>query len=271
MQEEIYFRASGIGALMVEGKGSSITEKQLELLNDLTAKDKRTTKQNAELERLIAKRDAPPELSETAKSFIKKMWLKNEKGFYKELNSRPIEKGLVNEQDGLEMVSEIEGDFFVKNDERVYKNNITGECDVIIERDGKRIVKDIKCSWDAETFMNACLNSTYEYQGIAYMYLYDADEFHLHYCLTDCPEHLYQNEVWKLKNRFNIIDQDDPSIKPLFDQLRRNLIYSDNPSYTLDERVKTYVIKRDKEKEAALLAKIGPALEYYNSITLNGI
>lgn len=270
MEEEIYFRASGIGALLTEGRGACITDKQLELLNQLQAKEKRTVKQQEELDRLIAKRDAPPELSETAKTFIKQIWLHNEKGFYKELTTPKIEKGLLNEQDGLQLVSEVENDFYVKNEERKYKGNITGECDVIIERDGKRIIKDIKCSWDPSTYMNGEMSLIYEYQGRAYMYLYDADEFHLHYCLTDCPEHLYRGEIYKLKNRYGIIDEDTPDVKPLFDQLKRNLIFSDNPAYTVEERVKTFIIHRDKEKEELLLSKIGPAIEYYKTLTLNG-
>jgi len=268
-EEEIFFRASGLGALMVEGRGKVLTEKQAETLKELQEKPKRTEKQQATLDDLIAKRDAPPELSATAKDFIKKMWLLNEKGFYEELSSKAVQKGLFNEQDGLELVSEVEDNFYIKNSERRYLNNVTGECDINVMINGRRVIKDIKCSWSPKTFMGGDLSTLYEYQGIAYMYLYDADEFHLHYCLTDCPAHLYEAEVWKLKNKFNVIDPDDEDVKPLFDQLHRNLIFSDNPAYTKEERVKTFVIHRDKDKEAALLAKIPPAIAYYKSLTLN--
>lgn len=270
MKKEIFFRASGIGALMTEGKGKTLTEKQAVTLQELQDKPKRTEKQQATLEELIAKRDAPPELSVTAKSFIKEMWLLNEKGFYEELGTKAVQKGLFNEQDGLELVSEVEGNFYVKNTERKYKNGVTGECDINVVINGRRVIKDIKCSWSPKSFMAGDLSTLYEYQGIAYMYLYDAEEFHLHYCLTDCPPHLYEAEVWKIKNRYNIIDDEEEEVaKPLFEQLKRNLIFSDNPAYTQEERVKTFIIQRDKDKEAALLAKIPQAVEYYNSLTLN--
>lgn len=282
MSQEILFRASGIGALMVEGRGATITENQLATLNDFEDRirnnGKPLTEKQAELYyELKAKRDAPPQLSDTAKRFIESMWLMNKKGFYEELKNKQVMKGLHNEDDGLGLVSEVEGEFYIKNDKRITKLNITGECDVDWQflnkatGETKRIIKDIKCSWSPKTFMSGDFNTIYEWQGRAYMHLYDADEFHLHYTLTDCPAHLFENEIWKLKNRYGIIDTDDEAVKPLFDQLRRNLIFSDNPAYTVEERVKTFKITRDLEKEKALLAKIPLAVDYYNSITLNQI
>lgn len=274
MSEEILFRSSGIGALMVEGRGTVITENQLATLNDFEDRirnnGKPLTEKQAELYyELKAKRDAPPQLSDTAKRYIEKMWLFNKKGYYQELKNKQVMKGLLNENDGLELVSEVEGEFYLKNKDRVTIGNITGECDVNVVKNGKRIIKDIKSSWNPETFMAGDFNTIYEWQGRAYMHLYDADEFHLHYTLTDCPPHIFEDEVWKLKNRYGIIDIEEESVKPLFDQLRRNLIFSDNPAYTKEERVKTFTITRDLEKEKALLAKIPLAIEYYNKIKLN--
>lgn len=273
---ELLIRASGIGALLTESRGASITENQLATLNDFEQRIREGKKPLTEPQRktyleLKAKRDPPPQLSDTAKSFLESTWLMNKKGFFEELNNKEVLKGLYNEDDGLGLVSFVEDDFYVKNTERITKENITGECDINVVLNGVRVIKDIKSSWNPKTFMNGELTSIYEWQGRAYMYLYDADEFHLHYTLTDCPPHLYESEIWKLKNRYGIIDTEDESTKPLFEQLKRNLIFSDNPSYTKEERVKTFKIKRDLEKEKLMLSKIPLAVEYYNSITLNQI
>lgn len=275
-QEKILFRASGFGALMTEGKGQSLTENQAKLLEDFEKRKNGegkplTEKQNEEYERLLKIKNAPPQLSETAKRFVEEMWLLNKKGFYEGLDNRYIGKGLHNEEDGIELVSDVEGNFYIKNTERITKGNLTGEADIVTEIDGKRIIKDIKSSWNPKTFMNGDLSNLYEYQGRCYMYLYNADEFHLHYTLTDCPPHLYENEIWKLKNRYGIIDIEEENVKPLFDQLRRNLIFSDNPAYTKEERVKTFVIKRDREIELKMLEKLPLAISYYLSIRLNQI
>lgn len=281
--DEIYFRASGAGALMVEGRGSVLTELQSQKILDLTyekttglngkgTKVKWTETKQEELDKLIAKRDAPPQLSDTAKRFIEKMWLQNEKGFYKELTAAPIVKGLFVEQDSLNLLSEVEGEFYAKNTERLCKDNLTGEPDVIFETaDGKRIIKDVKSSFDPITFMSGDLSTLYEWQGRIYCYLFDADEFHLHYCLVDCPDFMFEDESYYLRKRLNVIDSEAPEVKPLFDQLRRNMIFSDNPAYTPEERVKTFKVLRDKEIEKKLLEKIPLAIEYYNSIKLNQI
>jgi len=275
MNERILFRSSGIGALMVEGRGATITDNQLYTLTEfedrIRGNGKPLTEKQTELyKELKAKRDAPPQLSDTAKRYIESMWLFNKKGYYEELKNKQVMKGLQNEDSGIGLVSDVENlPFTMKNTERVTVGYITGECDINCIIQGKKVIKDIKCSWSPKTFMAGDLNTIYEWQGRAYMYLYDADEFHLHYALTDCPDNLFENEIWKLKNRYGIIDIDDEAVKPLFDQLRRNLIFSDNPAYTKEERVKTFIIQRDLDKEKALLAKIPMAVEYYHSITLN--
>lgn len=301
MEKQILFRASSFGNLMTESKGNTITENQLKEIDSLTLemetglnsngnKVKWTDKKSDELNKLIAKRDLPPELSETAKSEVKKIWRQIEKGFIKELNNKYVMKGLFCEQDGIKIVSDIEDKFYIKNTERITKGNLTGEADVIhIYKsfdelpewrkkldDGNtkyplKVIKDIKCSYDLETFMNAVFNLIYKTQGDCYLYLYDADEFHLHYCLVDCPPHIYQDEIWKIKNKYGITDPDTPEAKPLFDQLKRNLIYSDNPNYTDEERVKSFFTRRDKIQEEKILNKIPMALAFYETITTNKV
>jgi hypothetical protein len=273
--EKILFRSSGIGALMTEGRGLVLTENQKQTLADYKLRNSGegkplTDKQQIDFELLLSKENAKPTLSDTAKSFIEKTWLFNEKGFYEELSSKYVEKGNFNEDDGIVLVSEIENSIYEKNAERKTEGNITGEADIFCKINGVKVIKDIKSSWSPLTFMNGELSTIYEWQGRAYMYLYDADEFHLHYTLTDCPLHILENEKWKLRNKYSILDDENPTMQRLFKQLEQNLIFS-NGNYTKQERVKTFKITRCKEKEELLLSKIPMAVEYYNSITLNQI
>lgn len=274
--EKILFRSSSFGNLMVENKDCNITEKQAETIKDFSGRLKLTANQTEELARLIAKRDAPPDLSATAKEEVEKIWRLIEKGYADDLDSKFLTKGLLNEQDGIGMVSLLEDDFYVKNNERITVDHLTGECDVLVK--DKRIVKDIKCSWDLKTFMKAKLSKLYEYQGRCYMMLYDCDEFHLHYCLTDTPEHIIENECKKAYFKYY-----DPNLSPadmeifeqnialLQQQIRNNLTYTESGKYTEAERVKTFIVKRDKEIEKKMLDKIPLALEYYKTITTNNI
>jgi len=273
--EKILFRASGLGALMTEGRGLVLTDNQKQTLADYKLRDAGegkplTDKQKIDFELLLSKENAKPMLSDTAKSFIQRTWLMQEKGFYEELTSKYVEKGNFNEEESILLVSEVESNFYEKNTERKTINHITGEADIICYIDGKKIIKDVKSSWSPMTFMNGDLNTIYEWQLRTYLYLYNADEAHLHYVLTDCPAHILENEKWKLRNKYGILDDENPIMQRLFKQLEQNLVFS-NGNYTKHERVKTFKITRDKEKEELLLSKIPMAVEYYNSITLNQI
>jgi hypothetical protein len=281
-KNKILFRASGIGALMTEGRGLVLTENQKSTLQDYKLRSlpdgkPLTDKQKIDFELLLSKENAKPELSDTAKRFIEQMWLLNEKGFYQDLSNKYVAKGNFNEDDGIVLVSEIENSMYHKNTERKTFENITGECDIFDIIDGKRIIKDIKSSWSPLTFMSSGLSSLYEWQGRTYMMLYDAEEFHLHYTLTDTPRHLVEKE--KEREFYKYFDKSmteseleslELMLLPIYEQIESNMSFS-NGNYSKEERVKTFKITRCKEKEKQLLEKIPIAIEYYEKIKLNQI
>lgn len=287
--EEILFRASGSGALMTNKQGAGITEVQLarieELLNEkfhgVNAYGNKVkfdgTKKPEELQGLIDKRDAPPELSETAKAFVRKIWLQQEKGVYIDIKSKFLEKGLYREEDAITLLTEVDGVFYVKNEERRCNADHTGECDIYKEFSDKKIVIDTKCSWNPETFMAAEADANYEWQGRVYMELWDADEFHLKFCLIDAPEHMVQKEKDQAKWKYFSGDMSDEELdafekmmEPIYDQIDRNMVYSTNPAFTKEECVKTFVFYRDKSKMEEMAQRVKIARDYYKTITLNG-
>lgn len=280
--ENILFRASGIGSLMIEGRGLVLTELQKTKLEEYKKRNSGdgkplTDTQKNEFEVLLSKENAKPELSDTAKRFVEKMWLLNEKEFYQDLENKYVDKGNFNEDDGIVLVSEVENLMLHKNIIRKTIGNITGECDCIEVINGKKVVKDIKSSWSPVTFMAGDLNTIYEWQGITYMYLYDADEFHLHYTLTDTPRYLIEKEKERQFYKYfdkmmtdSELEELELKLLPVYEQIEKNMSFSDG-NYTKQERVKTFKIIRDKEKEKLLLEKIPMAIEYYKSIKLNQI
>jgi hypothetical protein len=287
--DEILFRASGSGALMTQKQGTGITENQLKEIDDLL-KMKLTglnangnkvkwegTAKPQDLQNLIDKRDAPPELSDTAKAFVRKVWLRNEKGIVKDIKSKFLDKGTFNEEEAITLISDVDDETYFKNDERRQNDDHSGECDVIKEINGKRVVHDVKCSWDAETFLNSKPSTDYEWQGRIYMELWDADEFQLRYCLVDCPDHLVAKEkeyAWRKYYSDSMTTEEEATLltmmQPIEDQIDRNLIYSTSDKFTKEERVKTFIFSRDKSKMAEMKEAVKLAREYYKTITLNG-
>jgi len=285
-KEEIYFRSSSAGKIMTDAQGSQLTENQLKTLKEYQERTRLALSGNAkpltenmknDMLDWQARKDAPFQLSETAKGAVEDVWRFNEKGYFQQIESKYTDKGIFGEEFGFNMLTEVDGRFYTKNTKRIFKDNRTGEFDNMFTLDGKKIIQDVKCCWDTKTFMNSDFSKDYEWQGRDYMDLAEADEFWLRYCLVDCPEHLYEKEKDKIffkyySNSMTDVEQSDleKQLEPLFQQLRRNLIYTDNPAYTLEERVKTFKITRDDLIHAKYTKRIPACLDYYQTIKLNG-
>lgn len=260
----------------------TLTPKQMaerdEFKSRLTRKKTLSKTQEERLASLIAKRDAEPELSVGAKTYIKDVWLWYEKKFREDISSKQTRKGQQAEEDGINLISYVDGVPYGNNNNnpnggRITKGHLTGACDVntffkIVDR---RIIDDIKASWNPKTFMSTNYSTLEEWQGRAYLYLYDADIFRLRRVLVDCPPDVYAEEFRKFCWLNNIIDDQLEEYKPLIDQFNANFLYEDSGNYTKEERVKTFAFQRDEKLEEILLKSIDLAVEYYQTITLNMI
>jgi hypothetical protein len=280
MESEIYFRSSASGDIMTNGQGTVVTENQLATIKDYETRlregGKLTANQKDDLQKYKAKRDTPFQLSDTAKQAVDDVWLWHEKQFRKEIKSPYLDKGIFGEEIGLSLATEVDGRFYEKNTKRVYRDNRTGEWDNKFTLNGKKIIQDIKCCWDTKTFKNSGWKKDYDWQGRDYMDLGDADEFWLRYCLVDCPPHLLAREKerkWREYYDNTMSDEEvqmlSEKVEPLLAQIERNLVYSNNPSYTIEERVKTFKITRDDLIHKQYTDRIPYCLDYYKTIKLN--
>lgn len=268
--KDLIFRASEGGKLSGEAKGTTITEKQLERIEELEIKVKSrqtlTPKQREELKTNKMKRDAPSELGEGAKSYVNDLWLYHEKGYRKMIKSKYLDKGLYAEDEAISLCSEVDGIFYTKNTTRKKNAFFTGEVDIYKKIKSSKVIQDTKCSYDPSTFFADDIGSLWRYQGDIYMELWNADEFWLRKCLIDCPPHIYEKEKYFLKSAYNILDEDVEEVRPLFDQLDRNLIYSNNPKWSKEERVRTFKFERSPERFEYLMEKVPLAREYYDKL-----
>ena len=128
-----------------------------------------------------------------------KAYIEQRKGRTKEIKAKYLEKGNYNEPVAIDLVNEVLGTSFVKNQIRLTNEWITGECDV----EDTDEITDIKCSWDYFTFTDAIGGSgtDYEFQLVGYMELYNKPKSRVIYCLTDMPYHLLNKELEKEANR----------------------------------------------------------------------
>lgn len=128
-------------------------------------------------------------LSVGAKTCVEKLAKQLVYGYEEQMSSKYTEKGLLVEDQSIQLYNEVFFTNYEKNTERRTSHWITGECDIATP---KRII-DIKSPWSLQTFpatIAAGRDKGYEWQGRAYMMLWDVDEFEIAYCMVSTPDEL---------------------------------------------------------------------------------
>ena len=179
-------------------------------------------------------------LSQTAKSYIIQKAKEDFFEYRSELNSKYITKGLAQEQDSIDLLNLVRLEDYKKNEDRVENEWLTGSCDIITEN----LIIDIKTSWSLDTFPATTYElkdtSDYEWQGRAYMWLYDMPSFELCYVMvTTAPEIMGEYENGAL----HYVDHIAP-----------------------EKRITSIKFERDKEIEIQMAERLILATEFYNEV-----
>ena len=179
-------------------------------------------------------------LSVGAKTYIRELAQQEIFGVEFEFSSKETQKGIEVEDQSIALLNRVRGLSLAKNTERKTNGLITGECD-LYDATRKR-GHDLKSSWSAKTFpgwTKDCEDKLYEWQMRGYMQLWDAEEWEVNYALVDTPENLIGYEPLQMH------------------------IVSHIPEHM---RLTSWVIKRDKEKEALIEERVKAAREYFRQV-----
>lgn len=247
---KVLFRCSCIGKIMTEGKGAVLTEKQAQKIEELSNKDKLTAKQEEELAMLIAKRDAPPKLSDTCVSYLKEVYV------YQKYGKEPVGgserskytlKGRAVEHESIMMLSRIDNIDYTKNQDRFTNEFLTGEPDIIVHEDGvaSKII-DIKSSYDFATLLSnygSPLNSLYYDQVQGYMALTGATEAEVCYCLVNMPQEIIEGEKRRIFYIMNPATEESPEYKKEIERIEFNMTFDEIP---INERLLRFKVSRDE-------------------------
>ena len=79
-------------------------------------------------------------MGETAKSYLKELYLRVKFGIQKDVTSKYISKGLMVEESAISLLSNVYGEFHTKNDEFKANDYICGTCDIY----ENGIIRDIR-------------------------------------------------------------------------------------------------------------------------------
>jgi len=255
-------RCSALGNIMTAARGTEITAKQLEELADLLSKIKLTEKQALRRDELIAKRDAKPELSVGAKTFLKQLYLEEVFGRRKDIQTKYTEKGTLMELEGVKLANSVldwgmsSSDIAQLEFSKLRWSNdfITGEMDINTDT----LLADIKCPWDIFTFPffdKEIPNSNYYWQLQGYMMLTGHDQAQLVYTLVDAPEHIILDEQRRTEWQRKDIELPDD----VADAIRNSMTFADIPA---ELRVKRWVISRNESDFAKIKEHVLMAREY---------
>ena len=210
-------------------------------LNTTKMKERNLIVRCSALSKLMTKgRGKGSPLGETTKTFIMDKAKEDFYGITPNFSNKFTEKGLRNEDVGIDMVNQSRFMNFKKNEERITTEWLTGECDINAE---DKII-DIKCSWSFDTFPafqeeanKSVKKSGYDWQLRGYMMLYDKPFGEVVYCLTSTP----------------------PDLLTAYD----NLDLHDVESISIEKRLTSVKIERDAEKEKEIKQQYLHANKFY--------
>lgn len=132
-------------------------------------------------------------LSQGAKTYLKMLAKEHVYGFKDRNESKYTQKGIDVEEESIALFNLLYDTDFEKHHGRIETELLSGECDILAED----CVIDIKSSWSLSTFPATpedAHNHDYEWQGRAYMHLYDRPQFILAYCMVSTPDELCKYE-----------------------------------------------------------------------------
>lgn len=211
------------------------------------------------------------QMGETAKKAILEAVLFNKYGIEpKEISSKFIEKGNINEKPNIETATRVlkwENVEINETKKRLFNDYVTGEPDVLT----KKVLADIKTSWDASTFPfleKDCPNKTYFYQMQVYLWLTGFEEAELVYVLSNTPENLIYDEVrkavWKNLTNPEYYDKTETEIENIIEtKIRAQMTFDQIPE---KNRVKQFIIKRDEKAIEQIKNRVEDARNYYNEL-----
>jgi hypothetical protein len=227
------FHPSAIGDLMSD----AVSIDPALLTPELAAIARKTKKTDEEKAILLPLKQKT--LSVGAKTALTTMAKEFIFGYRKVVDTKQMQKGLMLEAEAIRMLGALDFCRYEKNTERRTTDLLTGECDIYIP--GER-TKDTKVSWDISTFPvteEDAHDTGYEWQGRAYMHLWDVPRHDVEYLLLDTPEELIHWEQVELHRVSHI---------PL--ELRRTTV--------------TYM--RDAALEQKMLTKLAIAQRYLENL-----
>lgn len=236
-------RCSSIDKAFAKSRSNPVlTEKQAARMDELDKKDILTTKMQEEYAELLVKKENGSKiiLSDTFIDYLMEhySWVTvKKKPVSKELMYvQFLEKGKDVEKQSIALLSEIEGIDYVKNEERVYNDFLSGEPDVFVGDNIMNATKisDTKSCWDYPGFLkmiNKEVSNSRDRQVKGYLDITGAREGEIACCLVNTPQKIIFDFYNALLRKMDVISDEAPEFKAEWEIIERSMIFDDIPKH----------------------------------------
>lgn len=203
------------------------------------------------------------QMGETAKSYLKEIYIEKVYGIKKDITSKYITKGLLVEDSAIALYSSLNGGFYFKNDEWFKNEFISGTPDIVSDE----LVIDIKSSWSPHSmpFKDDSIKKDYYYQLMGYMALTGLKKAKLAYVLIDTPHQLVEDEKRRLSWQMGATSDLSPEYLEACLELDKQHDFSHIP---IEKRVVEFDIEYDEKVVEEIYKRVQECRTYLNS--LNG-
>jgi hypothetical protein len=202
-------------------------------------------------------------LSDTCKSHLMDIFVSYKYGRTKDIKLKYWEKGLMNEEQSIDIYSFATNTYLEKNKVRKSNTYLTGEIDVPVKVEDFVVIYDMKTSWDLYTFWRSLAKGVtymefWQLQG--YCWLWDLPKAKICKVLTDTPDVLIENEKRALLRDFIGSTEDYEEACKEIERLHK---YSDIPN---EERIIELEVERDDEFIERIPQRVEQCRDYLNNI-----
>ena len=212
-------------------------------------------------------------VSDTTAAYLYQVYDEVVNGVKEILDTKELRKGIQCEQDSIDLVNQVHGTFFVKNEQHRENEWVRGTADIVVPR----VVVDIKSSWSLHTFRKGELTRNNYWQMLGYLWLWKKKHGFVAYALVDTPFEFIADAQRQLAWKMNMIDDTDPEYTKAAEQIERNMTFGHIPA---EKRVKCFgvdyfedqidLVKDAITRARAFLNAIPKEEEDFGRIKLNG-
>lgn len=234
-------RCSAITQMMAESRGyACLTDLQEKELADLEAKPVRTVKQAERITELVLKREKSKEfvLGDTCIAYLMDSYAWTTQKMVsvsKEMDIMQLQKGKINEQEGITLLSIVDGQLYNKYEgDRISNDYLSGLPDIFL---GEKVMEatkitDLKNSWDYPGFLkkiNTPVDAANKMQIQGYMDITGAKEGEVADVLTNMPEMIINDYSRKLFYKMGVVTDEAPEYKAALSEMLNSMIFDKIP------------------------------------------